>query len=410
MPEKLDRCVKALMGKGKSESDAYAVCQKQFSDSYRGEFHDRATFDPVKKTAVSVRDGVLEYSGAEIGMKPEDHIFTVYRSPATIANTAMKMRGLSITDQHVPLDSPAPSHGGFIDEAEMIDAHDGQTNTTIAIQNRLAVSDTLLPIIETERRELSLGYNADLVPHDVYDFEQKNIMPHHLAVVDRGRCGSMCSFIDRKTTDQQENNNMANKFHKAFCDQEGQLNLQQIVELATGLPEAIKNVPVDQLTDLLPALQEIMETAKTVMPKEEPANGEGEGNETETGDEGEPNPIDNEDEDMSQEEKDKKFSDAVSVAAEKKAKEYADQAIKRHSQVVEKARDFLPDDYKFSDKSTEQVMRDALATESQEGFADTELDLAFKMLKKPESRYTDFGDSAGQSSSRFTEIGDKELA
>ena len=396
MPAKLDRCVKSVMESGKDEQTAHAICNAQLKDSFRGSFNDKAVFDPTEKTALSVRDGVLEYLGAELGLEPADEIFTVYRSPATIANTAMKMRGLPITDEHVDLDLPAPSNGGFVSEAAMVDAHDELTNTTIAIRNKLAIGDTLLAMVEAGKRELSLGYNAELVPHTEYDFEQRDIVPHHLATVDRGRCGPMCSFLDRKP--QPDEDKTMPELHKAFLDQDGAMNLQQIVELATALPEAIKSVPVDQLQELLPALQQIVEASKPLMSEEEPPAPEDE-----------PPTPPMEDEDMppeDEEDKKKAFGDAVAAAADKRVVGLVDEAVKKHTAIVEKARDFLPEDYKFADKSTDQIMRDALATDTTEQFADSELPLAFKMLKKVESNYQEFGDKAPGGLSSYA---DKEL-
>lgn len=384
------------MAKGKSEEDAYAICQAQFKDAVIGEFQDSVVFDPIQKTAVSVRDGVLEYLGSEIGAEPADKMFKIYRSPATIANTAMKMPGIAMTDEHVPLDIDPPPGGGFVASATMIDAIDQSTDTKIAILNRLTIGDTLAATISAGKKELSLAYRAELVPHDVYDFEQRSIVPHHLAVVSRGRCGSMCSFIDRKPTDDKGEKMTKVKLHKAFTDADGAMNLQQIVELATALPEAIKSVPVDQLQKLLPALQQIVEAAKVVMPEEAPVE-----------------PVEKEEPEMTDEEmaaqkqeEEKKFSDAVAAAADKKARAFADEAIKRHAAVIEKARGFLPDDYSFADKATDQIMRDALATTSSDQFSDSELPLAFKLLKKPAANYKQFGD---QASSKFSELKDKEL-
>ena len=392
MPKKLDDCVQAVIKSGKTEEQAYAICQAQFKDTYTGEFRDSAVFNASEKSAVSVRDGVLEYLGIELNMEPPDRMFKVYRSPATIANTAMKMRGLPITDEHVLLDAMPPTGGGFVAEAEMVDALDSAAMATIAIRNQLAISDTLCLTVEAGKRELSLGYHADLVPHDEYDFEQRNIRPHHLAIVDRGRCGSMCSFIDKKPEDQP----MATKtkLHKAFSDAEGTMNLQQIVELATALPEAIKAVPVDQLQELLPALQQIVEAAKGVMPAEEeeaPEDAPLVPKEPVTPE------VPTEDED---EEEDKPaFSDAD-------MKSYADKAVKAHAAVIEKARGFLAEDYKFADKNTDEIMRDALATVDPEQFADTELALAFKLLKKPDANYKQFADTQ---TSSFNNLKDKEL-
>jgi len=183
-------------------------------DTYVGEFRDAMVFNVAEKTAVSVRDGVIEYMGIELNMEPPDKVFTIYRSPATIANTAMKMRGIPITDEHVPLDVEPPGNGGFVAEAEMVDAHDESTRSTIAIRNQLAISDTMMLTVDAGKRELSLGYHAELVPHDEYDYEQLHIKPHHLAAVERGRCGSMCSFIDKKPEDKPMA--VKSKLHKAL--------------------------------------------------------------------------------------------------------------------------------------------------------------------------------------------------
>lgn len=364
-------------------------------NSFHGQFRDAAVYDPEQRTAISVRDGVLEYYGHELGMEPADKVFLIYRSPATIANTAMKMQGIPITDEHVSLDMPAPSDGGFVNEAEMVDAHDPHTTTTIAIRNRLTLADTVAEMVDAGRRELSLGYGADLVPHDEYDFEQVDIQPHHLATVDSGRCGQMCSFLDRKQpeTDEGDPDVDKTKLHKAFCDANGEMNLQQIIELATALPEAIKAVPVDQLQQLTEPLAAIVEASKAqgITTENEPEPSEGE-------------PQEEEMTDMNGEEEEKKFADAV----DKKAKEFMDAAIKRHAETIEKARDFLPGDYRFADKSTEQIMRDALATEHDDAhsFADNDLPLAFRMLKKQESAYKEFGD---KNPNDFASIADKDI-
>jgi len=393
MPAKLERCIKSVMESGKSEESAYAICNAQLKDTVSGEFRDSAVFDPKERTAISVRDGVLEYLGAELGMVPADRIVRVYRSPATIANTAMKMRGIPITDEHVSLDLPAPSSGGFVADAEMMDAHDPATASTIAIRNKLAISDTLGMAVEAGKRELSLGYMADLVPYEGdedFDFEQRNIAPHHLATVERGRCGSTCSFIDRKPIIEEED---AMSLHKAFKDQEGQLNLQQVVEMAMALPEAIKAVPVDQLQQLVEPLQAIIEAAKaagvTTPVEEQPIEP------TEPTE-----PM--EDENMPEEDK-PKFSDA---AVTKMVQTATDSAVKRHAAVIEKARDFLPEDYKFADKATTQIMKDAVGTQTNEQFTDAELGLAFKLLKPAAADYRKFGDAEPDA---FATLKNKEL-
>lgn len=396
----MNRHVQALIDSGKTEEQARAICAAQFADTYKGHFNDEVTYNPTEKTALSVRDGVIEYLGGEINMQPPEQLFTVYRSPATIANAATRMQGIPITDEHVTLDTPAPSGDGSVVAAEMVDASEPLTKTTIAVRNKLAISDKLLMAVEADKRELSLGYHAELVPHDgEYDFEQREIMPHHLAVVEKGRCGTMCSFIDKKGASAMTVKKKDTPIlHKAFIDAEGEMNLQQIVELSTALPEAIKSVPVDQLQKLLPALKQIVEASKAVLPAEEPTPVEGEELSDEEKAAAAAKPAVPVEDEETEEEKAAKFADAARpvVAA----------AIKKHTSVIEKARDFVDAAYSFSDKDTATIMRDTLATETSEQFADNELALAFKLLKKQGTKYGEFGDKKPGS---LTALADKEL-
>jgi len=346
------------------------------------QFADIATYSDTERTAVSIRDGVLEYLGTEIGLEPPDKVFAVYRSPATIANAAHAMKGIPLTGEHVSLDGPAPSDGGRVESSVVIDQIDEPTHSRLAVRNKLSVSDSL-QITLKEKRQLSLGYEADLVPHSKWDYEQINIIPHHLAAVSDGRCGPLCSFLDRKP----EEKNMTKK-EKAFFDAEGQVNLEQVVEIATALPEAIKKVPVDQLVKLMPAMQEIMAYAKEqgAVTDEDPAEGmeEEELTDEEAAAKKEAE-VAEEDKPKEQFADSKAFKDAVASAVKGE--------VKRYAEVVTKARNFLDADYDFSDKSANRVMADALSTQSTDKFEDSELPVAFKLLRKPNTDYSHFGDA-----------------
>jgi len=353
----------------------------------RKQFADLAVYSETARTAVSVRDGVLEYLGAELDLEPLDKVFTVYRSPATIANAAYAMAGIPLTDEHVSMEGPALDSGSRVESSVVIDQPDESTHSRLAVQNKLAVNDTLQRLLK-DKRQLSLGYEADLVPHSRWDFEQINIVPHHLAAVPAGRCGPLCSFIDRKPdtpVKPQEGDTMKpKKLIKAFTDAEGSVSLEQIVEIATGLPEAIRKVPVDQLVKLMPAMQEIMSYAKEqgAMPAEQ----------TEMEMEGED--MEGEEKEMMDEEKEgekenfadsSKFKDAVASAVKGE--------VKRYAEVVNKARNFVDAEYDFAGKTANAVMRDALATQSTDKFEDAELSVAFKLLRKANTDYSTFGDT-----------------
>jgi hypothetical protein len=355
-------------------------------------FSDAATYDGSLKTAISVRDGVLEYLGSELGMEPADKIFYVYRSPATIASLAAQMPGIPVISDHIEPGTEPDNIPSRVESASLIDAFDDATNSTLAIQNKLSLDPAMLAEIESGKDELSLGYEGRLIPHDKWDFEQRDLVPTHLATVTDGRCGTGCRFIDRKPN--PEANRPMKKLHKAFLDAEGSLSLSQIVELAAGLPEAIKNVPADKLAELLPALQEVM-AAATAAGVEAPGA----------------DPVVEELPVMTDEDADKLMDESADAAGGDPVKvtdsarkvlrkKFADkmavaigEAVKVHASVIDKARTILPETYSFADKSTAQLMRDALAVEhGSQKFADAELSVAFKLLKKSGGEYKTFGD------------------
>ena len=194
------------------------------------------------------------------------------------------------------------------------------------------------------------------------------------------------------------------KFHKAFADENGQVSLEQVVEIASSLPDAIKMLSLEDLQKVMPALQDIVSMGKVEStPSTDEENKE---------DDGEKKPpvenLDEDKEEREEEEEDKpKFSDAdFKVALEKKSKEFADEAIKTYAQVLDKARTFLDESYDFKDKTSEQIMQDALSTESTAKFSDAELPLAFKLLKKT-AEYKKFGDQ--KTTHPLDEIANKEL-
>ena len=88
---------------------------------------------------------------------------------------------------------------------------------------------------------------------------------------------------------------------------------------------------------------------------------------------------------------DQSFKDAVQSAV--------NSAVKTHSLVVEKATQFVDEQYSFADKTTAQVMLDALAVEHGDTkFEDAELAVAFKLLKKSTSTLENFGGGKGEKS------------
>ena len=324
-----------------------------------GHFFDAVTFDVEQKTAVSVRDGVLEYLGHELGLEPPDKTFRIYRSPAQIATVAPLMAGIPLTNDHVDIGQPVPQSVGKVTSAAVIDFDEGEASH-LAIKNTLEVQSDFLATLT--KRELSLGYEARLIEDDKYDFRQVDIRPHHLAVVDAGRCGSGCRFLDRSP------NNGDNT-----------MTLDELIKVVEAMAA------------------EVAELKKALAPAEDPAPEAGTDNATE------------EEEVKKEEEEAKKVKDSAALEAR-----FQDAVTKATTEqvattltIIDRARQFLPTDYKFADKSGNQIMRDAIATQHPDArFDDAELGVAFKLLRQPETKpFADFGRG---NMGKFAELKNKE--
>ena len=379
---------------------------------FQGQFQDKALWDGVKKTAISVRDGVLEYYGHELGIEPSNKKFRIYRSPSTIANIIPQMDELPITDGHVDLDRAVESSEGAVQTATSIDLFDSSTKTTLGIKNNLIISDEMAQSLTNGEKELSLGYFADIVDYEGdegYDFAQANIRPHHLARVPHGRCGSKCSFIDRKPTKEndmfkkQKAKDTSTEAEATFVDADGKPNMQQIAEVLEKLPEAIKTVPVDKLAKIMPMLQGIVagQGGSTVATEENSSESEGDEDMTDEAKkateeatteankapEGTPNA------DAKAEAKEAEVKDSTPIQDSQAFKDAVAAENARFVDACSRATDFLADDYDYKGKTVNQIMTDAVATVHEEKFSDEELPIVFKTMSKPESQHKDFGDA-----------------
>lgn len=374
------------------------------------DFRHRVFFDASTKRLRSVRDGVQEYLGMELGVEPYDRVFTVYRSPETISAIASDMDGLPIINEHIdPSNPPANSQIiGRISDTDVVEEVIDDYDSTLVLENKANVSDETLKLRDNGKKEFSLGYTGKMREHDTYDFEQYdiNISTGHLALVDAARGGSVLTFVDKK----EKNMDLS----KIFLDADGSVNLQKVVDISSQLSEAIKTVPIEKLVDVVPVLEEVVMYGK----QGDPADVTDE-EETEVTDmEEEKTDMEMDYEDMEEEEKEK-FADSKLVKSYvktldksfKDSTEFKDaiaegikSGVETHVAVVDKARDFLEDDYSFGDKPASQIMRDSIKVMTDEEFTDSELSAAFKMLKKSD-QYKAFGDTADE----LQALRDKEL-
>lgn len=177
--------------------------------------------------------------------------------------------------------------------------------------------------------------------------------------------------------------------HKAFLDAEGKPSLKQIMEVANALPEAMGELSVDEVAKVYPTLESVV---KGMSPEEESQEDveDVESEEEEPEDEME-DKSDKSDEEETSMQDTAEFKDAVAKAVDSKL----EVAVKKHGAVITKARKFVDTSYDFSDKTTCQIMKDAVnAVHGSVEFSDEELPVAFKLLQKPSDDLSNFGDNA----------------
>lgn len=327
------------------------LLDKEFKDTHYFtetiQFNDNAIDGNVIKNVISVRDGYQEYLGVELGLEPLDKVFKVYRSKETIEAINDMLKNIPVTKGHVELEDNIPEElkMGKIRDSQIIPSNTGDKDSTINVKNVITLDENKLKF--NNSKELSLGYFADSVKHTLYDLEQINIRPHHLAIVDKGRCGGGCKFLDEKGV---------------------KMDVKEIMKNLKDMRSKLSDEDKKMLD---------MELGK-MTPKQETKDAE------------------KEDKDPKAEEKmkdmEKEYKDSLSVVASdavskfKDSKEYLD-AMNEYADarvsVIEKASGYLDSDYEFKGKTNMDIMADALKAERpQEQFLDSEVGVAFKMLNK----------------------------
>ena len=310
-----------------------------------------------KRTVISIRDGIQEYLGAELGIEPFDKVFKIYRSPETIKELKDKLKDIPLIENHIEPEGTIDDDlkRGKIIDSEIVENIDNESDSTIAIKNEISLFKDKL---EFEYEQLSLGYKATTLPSAKYDFEQFNILPHHLGIVEAGRCGDVCKFQDQRGVKR--------------------MNLE---ELMAKLKEFLDSSSDEDKASLVKMLDEMF-------PKKETAV-------------------------TDSEEVAKKFEDAKKGAVAKfmDSQVFKDAMLNygnERAAIVTKAKNFLDEKFDFKDKTNEAIMTAVVAAEyPNESFKDAEIGVAFKLLKEREqtaqAQMVDFKDTKAEIIKAFNE-------
>lgn len=145
------------------------------------------------------RIGTLMYADGEVPVTADNTgLILIYRGedilfdPITIASAESK----SVTDDH-PDDWVSPDNWKELTKGMAKDVRrgDGVDSDFLMADLLITDKDTIQKVIDG-KVEISLGYDADYTETSKGKGLQSNIRVNHIALVEKGRCGSRCSIGD----------------------------------------------------------------------------------------------------------------------------------------------------------------------------------------------------------------------
>jgi hypothetical protein len=148
------------------------------------------------------RTGVFEYVGADVPGASRlnlaaDEVVRVHRSASELAKAAPSFRNVAVLSQHVERDA---SFDHLIVGTVGPDVRFDGTflRGSVVIWDE----DAIRGIQDGSKRELSAGYAYSVPPvmragtfrGEAFDCMQSDLICHHIALVDEGKCGRNCSL------------------------------------------------------------------------------------------------------------------------------------------------------------------------------------------------------------------------
>jgi hypothetical protein len=156
---------------------------------------------------VIARTGIQEYYafefGADVGAKPTD-VIKLYRPPEEVfaPDSISSFENAPVTIDHPASDVTADNWAQL--------AKGEATNVCRQGSDKMAAKLTIkdkeaVKVIMDGKKQLSNGYRftLDMTPGispqgEAYDGVQRDIKGNHVAIVDRARCGSVCTILDNQ--------------------------------------------------------------------------------------------------------------------------------------------------------------------------------------------------------------------
>lgn len=203
------------------------------------------------------RTGDQQYTAREV-MQDGDpgQTVIVHRRPEDVfaEETVASFEGKPVTDDHPPENVQAENFASY--------ARGHVQNVRRAGDNLVGdvyITDAKLAsdVKHRVKREISCGYQCDLVPDGAGGYYQTNIRGNHVAVVLRGRAGHDVAIHDAANTAAEGRTNTMNKFTKgvlaAFGSAAKEASPEELEAMATITATALDAAPAEEAPEADPA-------------------------------------------------------------------------------------------------------------------------------------------------------------
>lgn len=130
--------------------------------------------------------------------------------PETIAS----FNGKPVTNEH-PEEDVTPDNWRKLAVGTLMNVRAGTgDNQGFLVGDMLITDKEAINDVRNDKREVSLGYDADYKKTGPGQGEQANILGNHVALVERGRCGPRCAIHDHDSQTLGKENDMGNEVQR----------------------------------------------------------------------------------------------------------------------------------------------------------------------------------------------------
>jgi hypothetical protein len=215
------------------------------------------------------RTGKYQYLGKELGLdKGENDLFDVFRdesevfSPKAIASFNSK----PVTNDHPPdLLTPENTQRYCMGVAESV--RRSKDNPDLLLADLVIYNERLIKEIENGKREVSCGYEYELIENKDGTYSQRNIVGNHIAIVDKGRAGDRCKVMD---SNKEINNREEKKKRMGFFSYFNK-NAEDAKDFLTsvGLKKFAEDAEPEEVMQAINALTKANKQAKDEFPQQQ---------------------------------------------------------------------------------------------------------------------------------------------